>query len=164
MLAVLVLCTSMAVGQSRTITGIVRDEKGNPVSFASIQVKGNKKGVSADADGNFSINANAGDKLVFTALGMTTNEISVGSQNAISVTLSSNTKDLSEVVVTGAYNTKRTARSTSYNAQVVNAEQLNTIRQTNINNALAGKVPGVQVRSQSAAALGRTGQIRLLPG
>ncbi|CAN5806803.1 TonB-dependent receptor [soil metagenome] len=161
MLAVLVLCSGLAFAQSRTITGVVRDDKGNPVSFASVQLKGNKNGVSADADGRFSIKASAGDKLVITALGLTTNEFVVGSQDIVSVTLASNTKDLSEVVVTGAYNTKRTARSTSYNAQVVNAEQLNTIRQTNLNNALAGKVSGLQVRSQSAAALGRTGNIRL---
>ncbi|MES2646640.1 MAG: SusC/RagA family TonB-linked outer membrane protein [Bacteroidota bacterium] len=161
MLAVLVLCSGMAFAQTRTISGVVRDDKGNPVSFASVQLKGNKNGVSADADGRFTIKANTGDKLVVTALGLEKNEFAVGAQDVVSITLSSNTKDLSEVVVTGAYNTKRTARSTSYNAQVVNAEQLNTIRQTNLNNALAGKVSGIQVRSQSAAALGRTGQIRL---
>jgi TonB-linked SusC/RagA family outer membrane protein len=61
------------------------------------------------------------------------------------------------VVVTSAYSTKRTLRSTSYSAQTVGDEKLNTIRQADVNNALAGKVAGVQVRSQSAAKLGSEG-------
>lgn len=161
MLAMLVLCVGLAFGQSRTITGIVRDEKGNPVPFASVQIKGNSKGVSADADGRFSISAKSGDQLVFSALGMSASEVTVGNQNTIAAVLPVSSKDLSEVIVTGAYGTKRTSRSTSYNAQVVSSEQLNTIRQTNINNALAGKVAGLQVQSQSVAKLGQAGGIRL---
>ena len=68
---------------------------------------------------------------------------------------------LQEVVVTGAFGIKRTARSTSSNSQVVSADQLNAVRNTNINDALAGKVAGIQVRSQSSAALGRQSHIRL---
>jgi TonB-linked SusC/RagA family outer membrane protein len=64
---------------------------------------------------------------------------------------------LKEVIVTSAYNTKRTARSVSYNAQTVTDEQLNTTRQPDLNNALAGKVAGVQVRSQSTVKLGANG-------
>ncbi|RYD82181.1 MAG: hypothetical protein EOP53_04420, partial [Sphingobacteriales bacterium] len=68
---------------------------------------------------------------------------------------------IAEVVVTSAFNVKRTARSVSTSVQVVNAEDLNTVRAPNINNALAGKVAGAQVRSQSTAALGRETMIRL---
>ena len=69
--------------------------------------------------------------------------------------------NLSEVVVTTAMGVKRTARMTSTNVQVINGEQLNTIRGTDLNNALAGKVSGLQVRSQSAVSLGSTSAIRL---
>ncbi|MBL0144811.1 MAG: TonB-dependent receptor plug domain-containing protein [Chitinophagaceae bacterium] len=56
---------------------------------------------------------------------------------------------------------KKTSRSTSVNAQVVGQEQLNPVCSTNINNALAGKVSGIQVRSQSGVATGRATNIRL---
>ncbi len=68
---------------------------------------------------------------------------------------------LKEVVVTSAFGIKRVARSSSSNSQVVSADQLNAVRNTNINDALAGKVAGIQVRSQSSAALGRQSHIRL---
>jgi len=69
--------------------------------------------------------------------------------------------ELKEVVVTGAFNTKRTARQTSFNVQVVSQAQLDVIRQVDLNNALAGKVAGLQVRSQSAAMLGAETIVRL---
>jgi len=69
--------------------------------------------------------------------------------------------DLKEVVVTSAFGTKRAARSVSSNVQNISAEQLNVIRQSNINNALAGKVSGLQVRSQAFGKLGAESVIRL---
>jgi len=69
--------------------------------------------------------------------------------------------DLKEVVVTGAFGTKRAARSSASFVQNLSSEQLNVIRSANINNALAGKVAGAQVRSQSVVALGREVSIRL---
>lgn len=68
---------------------------------------------------------------------------------------------LKEVVVTSAFGTKRMARSTASNVQNLSAEQINIIRGDNINNALAGKVAGIQVRSQSSGKLGAESIIRL---
>lgn len=73
----------------------------------------------------------------------------------------SNVSGLQEVVVTTAFNIKRTARSTASSVQHVTSEQLNIIRQVNINEALAGKVAGAQVRSQSVAKLGAESLVRL---
>ncbi len=69
--------------------------------------------------------------------------------------------ELKEVVVTSAFGIKRTARSSSSNVQNLTGDQVNTIGQTNVNNALAGKVAGAQVRSQSYAKLGAETTIRL---
>ena len=66
-----------------------------------------------------------------------------------------------EVVVTSAYGVRRTARSTSSNVQNVTGYQINTIRQTNVNDALAGKVAGAQIRSQSVFADGKEAIVRL---
>ena len=68
---------------------------------------------------------------------------------------------LKEVVVTSAFGIKRTARSTSSSVQTLTGEQVNTIRQINVNDALAGKIAGAQVRSQSLAKLGAETTIRL---
>lgn len=68
---------------------------------------------------------------------------------------------MEEVVVTSAYQTKRAARSVTYSTQIVRGKQLTVARESNINNALAGKVAGLQVRSQAAANLGRETPIRL---
>lgn len=83
---------------------------------------------------------------------------SAGPQNN-STELKSNS--IKEVIVTSAFQTKRTLRSQSSNVQYVYAEQLNIAGGYDINNALAGKVAGVQVMSQSAVALGRESTIRL---
>jgi TonB-linked SusC/RagA family outer membrane protein len=161
LLALLVLCTSVALAQIKTVTGKVTSDNGEPVPFATIVIKGSKTAIVADAGGSFSIKTKPGSVLIITAQGFNKKEIEVGAGNIVSASLSINNSALEEVVVTGAYNTKRTSRSTSYNAQVVTGEQLNLIRQTNLNNALAGKVSGIQVRSQSVAKLGSAGSIRL---
>ncbi len=161
LLSVLMLFCALAYGQARNITGQVTDESGNPIPFATVIIKGTKQGASADQNGNFSIKANTGDVLVVSSQGRADKEITIGSQNVYNTSLPSNTAALTEVIVSAGYNTRRTQRSTVSNAQVVAAEQLTTIRQSNLNNALAGKVAGVQVRSQSVAALGRDATIRL---
>ena len=161
LLAALLLCSVLALAQTRAVGGKITDEKGDPIPFATVAIKGTKNATIADANGYFSIKVKTGDVLVVSAQGSEKKEVTVGVGDVVSVSLTKTNSALQEVVVTGAYATKRTARSTSYNAQVVNSEQLNTIRQVNLNNALAGKVSGMQVRSQSAAALGRTGSIRL---
>ncbi len=90
------------------------------------------------------VNSTAGSKAPFTI------QQPLSGQNTIA-----------EVVITSAFNTRRTARSVSSNVQIVNTEQLNTIRGTDLNNALAGKVAGIQVMSQSKAKLGAITNVRL---
>jgi TonB-linked SusC/RagA family outer membrane protein len=158
----LLLCGVLAFAQQKTVTGRVTDEKGDPVPFATVLIKGTKGAVVADATGAFNLKVrSAADALVITAQGFNKKEVSIGALTNISVSLSASTNALEEVVVTSAFNTKRSGRSTSNNAQVVGSDKLNTIRETNVNNALAGKVSGLQVQSQSVAALGRDTKVRL---
>ncbi len=162
LLAMLLFCCAVAFSQIKTISGRVTNDKGEGLPYATVQIKGKPTAVTTDVNGQFSIKAQPGDVLEITAVGQQAATITVGEKDVVAVTLlSSGTEALTEVVVTGAYGTKRTARSTSYNAQLVSSEDLNVIRQPNLNNALAGKVAGLQVRSQSAAALGRNTAIRL---
>lgn len=154
------LCGVFAFAQTRVVSGKVTDGDGNPVAFATVAIKGSNVAVSADANGAYSIKSKTGDVLVVSATGFKAAEVSVGTLNIVNAVLEK-TSDLKEVVVTGAFGTKRASRSTASNVQNVSGDQLNTIRQTNINNALAGKVAGAQVRSQSAAKLGVETQVRL---
>lgn len=158
----LMLCGVLAFAQSRVVTGRVTDIDGNPVSFATIKIKGTQTGLSADANGSFSIRVNPGAILVISGASYKDAEVPVGTQSVVNPILEKGAaSDLKEVVVTSAYGIKRTARSTSSNAQVIGADLLNPVRNTSVNDALAGKVAGIQVRSQSSAALGRQNSVRL---
>ena len=157
----LMLCGVLAFAQSRVVTGKVTDIDGNPVSFASIKIKGTPTGVSADANGGYTLRVNPNAILVISGAGFTETEVPVGSQNVLNTIMEKGGAELKEVVVTSAFGIKRTARSTSSSVQNLTGDQVNTIRQTNVNNALAGKVAGAQVRSQSVAKLGAETTVRL---
>ena len=157
----LMLCGVLAFAQSRVVTGKVTDIDGNPVSFASVKVKGTNTGVSADANGAYSLKVNSGAILIISGASFKETEVPVGTQTVLNTVMEKGGGELKEVVVTSAFGIKRTARSTSSNVQNLTGDQVNTIRQTNVNNALAGKVAGIQVRSQSVAKLGAETAVRL---
>jgi len=162
-LFILLFVATSAIAQNRTITGTVTSsEDGLPLPGASVKVKGTNIGVSTGANGKYSLSVpSSASALEFSSIGFTTQSITLGTSGVINVALTTDSKALQEVVIEGAYGTKTTSRSTTTNAQTVTGEKLNTVRGTNVNNALAGKVAGVQVRSQSAAALGRNTVVRL---
>ena len=158
----LMLCGVLAFAQSRVVTGKVTDIDGNPVSFATIKIKGTQSGLSADANGVYSIRVNPGAILVISGASFKDAEVPVGTQNVLNTVLEKGaTSELKEVVVTSAFGIRRTARSTSSSVQNLSGDVVNTMRQSNVNNALAGKVAGAQVRSQSAAKLGAETTVRL---
>jgi TonB-linked SusC/RagA family outer membrane protein len=151
-----------AIGQTKILTGRVTDEQGKGLPSASVKVVGSKTGTAASDDGMFKLQVSANETIEVSSVGYVTARLKVPSSGELLVRLMKDeSQTLNEVVVSGAYNIKRSARGVSYNAQVINQEQLNVIRQGNLNNAIAGKVAGAQVRSQSAAALGRNTSIRL---
>jgi TonB-linked SusC/RagA family outer membrane protein len=155
-----ILCSVLVFAQNRNLSGTVTDANGKPIPFASITVKGTKNGVTADADGKFTIKSVAsGTVLVITSVGFDDKEITVGTSDNVAVSLSpTTTTNLTEVVVTSAFGIKKSQRTTPYSSQVVKSEQLNIIPQTNIVDALAGKIAGVQSRSQSNVKLGADDQ------
>ncbi|MGC4103066.1 SusC/RagA family TonB-linked outer membrane protein [Ferruginibacter sp.] len=158
----LMLCGVLAFAQSRVVSGKVTDKEGNPVPFATIKLKNSNVGLSADANGAYFIKVKNGDVLEISASSFKTVEVPVGTLTVLDVVLEKGVSaELKEVVVTGAFGIKRAARGQSANVQNVTSEQLNTIRQQNVNDALAGKVAGIQVRSVSAAKLGVDNVVRL---
>lgn len=145
---------------SGTVTSSVAGEGAIP--GASVIVKGTTIGAVTDGAGKYSFSAPANaTTLVVSFVGMKTQEVEIGGRSVVDVVLESDLIGLQEVIVTSGYGIKRAPKSSSALNQVVSGDKLSEARQTNVNNALAGKVSGIQFRGQSAAALGRTGEIRL---
>ena len=137
--------------QSETATGTVVDAMG-PVIGASVVVKGTTNGVITDFDGNFSLSGvKKGDIIEISFVGYTTQEV-VWQGKALNVTLQEDTQQLEEVVVT-ALGIKREKKALGYAMQEVKGDALVAARETNLANALSGKVSGVQIiRSSNGPA------------
>ena len=154
LLAVLVLCTVLAFGQSRYITGTVRDNQGEPIPFTSVSVKGSQRGTTSDANGNFRIEAKTGDVLVFTAVGAQVGESTVGAENVIAVSLTK-TGDLQEVVVT-ALGVRRQAKELGYATSRIRNTELNQAKTVNLQNGLTGKVSGLNITTVNSGVFEET--------
>jgi TonB-linked SusC/RagA family outer membrane protein len=145
---------AIASAQQRNITGTVKDDNGNPVARVSFQVKGTSNGGITDDNGNFSISVpDANVVLVFTSVGYQEKEVAVGQNTTLSVTLNTSDGNLSEVVVT-ALGIQRQKKSLGYAIQEVKGETLVDAKETNLANALSGKVAGLQVVRGSNGAGG----------
>ena len=107
-LVVLMLSSSLIFAQN-TISGSVSDESNNPIPGATIVIEGTTIGVVTDFDGNYQINASAGDQLTFSSLGFSSQTINIGNQNQINVTLLTSVDLLDEVVVSGYQTLERRA-------------------------------------------------------
>jgi TonB-linked SusC/RagA family outer membrane protein len=139
--------------QSKTITGKVVTEKGDPVPFASVTFKGTTKGVASDAAGTFSINASANDKtLVISSSGYETAEVALTAATNYSIVLKASAGGLTEVVVTGAFGIKQRKKTLGYNVQEVSSAELTKGRENNFINGLQGKVAGVNITNTGGAA------------
>ncbi|KIA99886.1 SusC/RagA family TonB-linked outer membrane protein [Flavobacterium sp. KMS] len=139
----LVLMAQLTFAQERVVSGIVSDNTGMPLPGVSVLVKGTKSGTQTDFDGKYSIKASPSQILVFSYIGMKTQEI-VASSPSVSAKLSSSSVELEGVVVT-ALGIKREKKSLGYSAQSVTAEQVSTVPTGNFVNNLSGKVAGLSV-------------------
>lgn len=140
-----ILCTYGMQAQT-TVKGVVVDAASSlGLPGVSVVVKGTSQGVTTDFDGNYSIEvSNAESTLQFSYVGFTTQEIAINGQNTINVSLIEDVSQLDEVVVT-ALGIKRERKSLGYAVQEVKGEALTEARETNVANALSGKVAGVQI-------------------
>ena len=134
------------------VRGTVIDSTGEPVPGVAVFIKGTTKGVSTDIDGNYSIEAKQGAVLVFSSLGYTEKEVTVGRSSTINVTLDTESTMLEETVVVG-YGTTKKANLTGA-VSVVKAEAIKDRSALDVAHMLQGSVPGLNVTSSS----GRPGQ------
>jgi len=163
-IAILVICSSLlgsidSFAQNRTISGKVVDQNGDPVIGASLVLVGNNKvGTVTDIDGLYTLSVPANAKLTVSSIGYTTETVSVGSQSVINVKLSEDTELLEETVVIG-YGVQKKSDLTGAISSV-SSDALENRSVNNVANAVAGKVAGVMVFSNSGDP-GSVGTIRV---
>ena len=145
--------------QEKTISGIVSDASGLPLPGVNIIVKGTSNGTQTDFDGNYSISASTGDVLTFSYIGQRSQDVTIGTSNTINVTMEDDAALLDEVVITGL-GIKREKKALGYSQQSVKAEDLQKGQDIDINNALAGKIAGVQIIGQASTGF-RDSKIKL---
>jgi TonB-dependent SusC/RagA subfamily outer membrane receptor len=154
-LVCLVSMSWSAMAQSQTITGKVTDEKGEALVGVNIILKETSRGTSTNIDGKYTISVpGASSQLTFTSVGYDSKTITVGSQTLINVVLAANAQNLSEVVVIG-YGTQRKSDLTGA-VSSIKTEQLLERPASSLNQALAGRMAGVQVNNNSGRPGGRT--------
>jgi TonB-linked SusC/RagA family outer membrane protein len=130
----------------RTVTGTVTGEDdGTPVPGVNVIVKGTAAGTVTDIDGMYQISVpEDGGTLVFSFIGLATEEVEIGNQSTINMVMSADIKQLTEVVVT-ALGVSREKKALGYAVSEVEGSDLSEARETNIVNSLNGKVAGVQI-------------------
>ncbi|MFA5641811.1 MAG: SusC/RagA family TonB-linked outer membrane protein, partial [Bacteroidales bacterium] len=144
----LVLAGIFAFGQNIQVTGTVTDgSTGEPVAYASIQLKGTVVGTATDLDGNFTISAPANGTLIFTFIGYTTQEVAINQRTKINVVMTPDAVHLEDVLVV-AYGTAKKESFTG-SAQVVKSDKIERRTVANVTKALDGMAAGVQTTSGS---------------
>jgi len=144
------LGTFVAFAQERTVNGTVSSSEDNSsVPGVNVVVKGTTIGTITDLDGNFSINVPSEESIVvFSYIGMVTQEILVGSRSTLDVLLHPDVQQLNEIVVV-AMGLEKEKRSLNYATQNVDSKLITQSQQPNLANSLQGKVAGLSVRQSS---------------
>lgn len=153
---VLFLAVGATAMAQRTVSGRVASADGTPLPGVSVLVKGTTTGTSTDAEGQFTVDVqDENSVLVISFIGYTTQEITVGNQTNINVTMVDDITQLGEVVVT-ALGIERESKSLSYAQQTVDGSTLMQARDINILNSLSGRAAGVDIKKSSSGAGGST--------
>ena len=139
----LLLYFSSVYAQTQTVTGTVKDEKGQPLNGVSVSIKGTNNGTTTDASGKFTINVPGRESiLTFSSIGYDPQEIKAV-DNEIAVTLVLSENRMSDVVVVG-YGTQRKVSMTS-SVSEVSGRELTRRPISSLEQALQGKVPGLTI-------------------
>lgn len=132
------------------ITGKVTDDKGEALANVTVMVKGQAKGVSTNAQGLYSINADNNAVLVFSFIGFDAQEVSVSSRTTINVSMVTNKKELEQVVVVGYGQVRK--KDLTGAVVSVKGEEVKKVAGNNVMESVQGKMPGVDITRTSGAA------------
>lgn len=143
----LVLAVQIAFAQTKTVTGTVTGEDGLPIPGVNVIEKGTSNGTQTDFDGYFSVNVATGKTLVFSYLGMKKQEIIVGNQSNIKVTMMVDASELEEVVVT-SYQTTTKSKSTLASTTIT-SKSIEDRANASIVQSIQGQIPGLNIGTSS---------------
>ncbi|WP_080057742.1 SusC/RagA family TonB-linked outer membrane protein [Spirosoma aerolatum] len=151
LLSLLFVCSICVVtwAQDRKITGkVTQADDGTSLPGVSVVLKGTTVGTVTDSDGGYSLSVPAKGTLTFSFIGMMTKEVELGASTVVNVKLSSDTKQLSEIVVTGT-GVATDKRKLAISVESVSAKDLPQAPSASIDQALIGKIAGAQITSRS---------------
>jgi TonB-dependent SusC/RagA subfamily outer membrane receptor len=135
-----------AIGYSQsTITGVITDKNNIPLPGATVLIKNTSTGVMTDFDGNYSIVVKPKNTLTISMIGMITQNIKVGSQETINVTLKTDIAQLDEIVIIGYGSTAK--KDLTGAVSTINVKEIDQVVVANFDEALAGRMAGVNVSS-----------------
>ena len=155
LVGVLLLIGEGLLAQTMEISGKVTDPTGGPIPNASIRLKGARAaGTSADLQGAFTLKVKPGTELIISAVGFESKELKVGSSATLMISLNTDSKSLSEVVVTGT-GVATSKKKLGISVESVTSAQLPAAPTASIDQALVGKIPGAQISSVSGNQIGR---------
>src|SRR5687767_3897989 len=142
------ILSSSLYAQDINVSGRVTDSSdGSSLPGVNVLLKGTANGTTTDSDGRYRLSVPAESSvLVFSSIGLTTQEIEVSGRSEINVTMTADVKQLSEVVVT-ALGIERKRNELTYSSQQVTSDQITSTRNSNFVNALSGKVAGLDIKT-----------------
>lgn len=151
--AVLGLMLSQSIyAQPKIVTGTVTDASTNEtLPGVNVIIKNTTTGTSTDPMGNYSISVAPGQILVFSSLGYSNREVTIGAGNRYSVSLTPDVQMIEDVVITSEFGMKRVARAVGSSVQNVKASDIAESGRDNFITALQGRVAGMTVTSTSGA-------------
>lgn len=146
--------------QKRTVSGIIVDNYGEPVIGANVVERGTTNGIITDTEGNFSLNIDINAVLRVSYIGYITQEVAIGNQNHVTITLQEDTQALDEVIVIGYGTTRR--RDFTGSVSSIKLEDSPIAVQSNLNalEAIKGNVPGLDIGATNEAGGTPSMQIR----
>ncbi len=146
-LIAILFCTGMYA--QTTTSGKVLDASGVAIPFATVSEKGTRNAVKTSANGDFTITHKAGAKLIISAIGFDLQEVASG--NNISVSMTTDIKGLSEVIVTGTGSGGVSKKKIAFAVESIGADKLPAVSTGDVGTALVGKIAGAQISSVSGS-------------
>ncbi|MEP6582713.1 MAG: SusC/RagA family TonB-linked outer membrane protein [Ginsengibacter sp.] len=144
----LMLSGVLAFAQTRSVSGTVKDQSGNPVPYATVSESGTRNATTADANGNFALKMRGSGGVTFTATGYDPTSVTP-TGNVVNASLTRNATELSTVTITTALGIKRNRNQLPYAAQQVSGEEVSKERSSNFINNLSGKISGLELRQSN---------------
>jgi TonB-linked SusC/RagA family outer membrane protein len=150
LLSLVIILSASLYAQDMNVSGTVTDATdGIPIPGVNVIVKGTSNGTTTDTNGKYSLTVTSSSSvLVFSFIGLSTQEVEVGTRQVIDVVMVSDIMQLNEVVVT-ALGIERKRNELPYAAQQVTGDQIATTRNSNFVNALSGKVAGLDIKTNN---------------